>query len=299
MSEITWGILVVAYLFCAGLGAGSFCLGAIASRRKGQGWEACSRMGFLLAPLAIAAGLLILVFDLKYPIRFWRTLTVLNAISPMSVGVWLLSAFFLVSALSALLCLPPHGLRRIPLIGALSFRDQVKLKRRLGVIGLPLALGVSVYTGVLLSASVLPLWRSVSLPLLFFVSALSLGIEGGAILGMASLRKTNPEAMTEPLQFLKRSYRIILPLYLFAAVTFILAQAIFPDSRSEMVNFITGWSGLIWWIGVVGIGILLPLILVMKKNRDQMHHAWFFSSCLLLGDFLLRLILILAGQGAL
>jgi polysulfide reductase chain C len=298
MNEITWGVLVVVYLFLAGLGAGSFCLGAIASKKKNHGWEASSRMGFLLAPFALAAGLLVLIYDLGFKSRFWRTLTVLNMDSPMSVGVWLLSAFFAVSVISAIFCLPASGRRRIPWIGRLSFWDRPKWKSRLSLIGLPLALGVSVYTGVLLSATAIPLWRSVSLPLLFFLSALSLGIEGGAVLGIASLRKTNLEAMREPLRFLKRSYRIILPLYLIAAVAFIFVLAISSRSRAEVLDFISGWSGLIWWIGVVGIGILVPLIIVMKKNKEQIRHAWFFSACLMMGDFLLRLVLILAGQGA-
>ena len=104
--------------------------------------------------------------------------------------------------------------------------------------------------------------------------------------------------MKEPLRFLKRSYRIILPLYLVSALIFVFVLAVSSASRAEVFDFMTGWSGLIWWVGVVGIGILLPLILVMKKNREQMRHAWFFSGCLLIGDFLLRLVLILAGQGA-
>ena len=147
--------LVVVYLFLAGLGAGSFCLGAIASKKRGQGWEACSRMAFLLAPFAIAVGLLILIFDLGYKTRFWMTLTVLNIASPMSVGVWLLSAFFLISVLAAMFWLPASGRRRIPWIGTLSVWNRPKWKNRIGVIGIPFALGVSVYTGVLLSAIVL------------------------------------------------------------------------------------------------------------------------------------------------
>jgi polysulfide reductase chain C len=298
MSEISWGILVVVYLFLAGLGAGSFCLGAIASRKRGHGWEACSRMAFLLAPCAIAVGLLTLIFDLGYKTRFWMTLTVVNLGSPMSVGVWLLSIFFVISVLTAMFWLPESGRRRIPWIGKLPFWNRPQWKNRLGIIGIPFALGVSVYTGVLLSATAIPLWRSVSLPLLFFLSALSLGIEGGAILGMASLSKSNLESMKEPLRFLKRSYRVILPLYLISAVVFILVLAVSPISRREVFDFIMGWSGLIWWVGVVGIGILVPWILVMKRNKEPIRHAWFFSSCLLIGDFLLRLVLILAGQGA-
>lgn len=298
MSEIAWGFLIVVYLFLAGLGAGSFCFGAIASKGKGEGWEACARVAFLLTPFAIAAGLLILIFDLGYKSRFWMTLTVLNISSPMSVGVWLLSVFFLISFLGAMFWSTPSGRRRIPWIGRLSVWSRPKWKNRIGVIGIPFALGVSVYTGVLLSACVMPLWRSLSLPLFFFLSALSLGIEGGAILAMASLRKSNAEAMKEPLQFLKRSYRIILPLYLVTALIFVFVLAVSSASRSVLFDFITGWSGLVWWIGVVGIGILLPLMLVMKKNEKQVRHAWLFSSCLIIGDFLLRLVLVLAGQGA-
>jgi polysulfide reductase chain C len=298
MNEITWGILVVVYLFLAGLGAGSFCLGAIASKKKGEGWEACSRMAFLLAPFAIASGLLVLVLDLGYKTRFWRTLTVLNITSPMSVGVWLLSLFFVISLLSAISWLPASGRRRIPWIGRMSVWDLPKWKKGLGITGIPFALGVSVYTGVLLSATVIPLWRSVSLPLLFFISALSLGIEGGAILGMASLKKTSRDAMREPLQFLRRSYRLVLPVYLFAAIAFISILTALPASRPGGLDFIIGWSGLVWWVGVVGIGILVPLIIVMKMKKEQLSRTWILSSCLLIGDFLLRLVLILAGQGA-
>jgi len=296
---MTWGILVVIYLFLAGLGAGSFCLGAVTSRRKGQGWEACSRTAFLLAPLAIFIGLWMLIFDLRYETRFWRTLTVLNVESPMSVGVWLLSAFFLVSFLSAIFWLPASGRRQIPWIGTLSVWNRPEWKRRLGVIGIPIALGVSVYTGVLLSATVIPLWRNLSLPLLFFLSALSLGNEAGAILGMASLGKMNRDAMEGPLQFLKRAYRIILPLYLFTALFFVSIPAIASISRTDLFHFVTGWSGLIWWVGVVGIGILVPWILVLTRGKEPVRHVWIFSSCMLAGDFLLRLVLILAGQGAL
>lgn len=298
MNEMTWGIPIVVYLFLAGLGAGSFCLGAIASKGKGEGWEACARMAFLLAPFAIAAGLLILIFDLGYKTRFWMTLTVLNIHSPMSVGVWLLVIFLIVSALAAMFWLTPSERRRIPWIGRLPVWSSPSWKRRIGAIGIPFALGVSIYTGVLLSACALPLWRSPVLPFFFFISALSLGIEGGAILGIAALRKSNPDAMKQPLRFLRRAYRVILPVYLVTALLFVVILVAPPTSRGAALGFFTGWSGWIWWVGVMGIGILLPLIMVMRHDGKPMRHAVWFSGCLIAGDFLLRLVLVLAGQGA-
>jgi hypothetical protein len=36
----------------------------------------------------------------------------------------------------------------------------------------------------------------------------------------------------------------------------------------------------------------------MRKTEKPARHAWLFSGCLIMGDFLLRLVLVLAGQGA-
>ena len=90
---------------------------------------------------------------------------------------------------------------------------------------------------------------------------------------------------------------MILPLYLITALIFCVVLAASPASRGAAFGLFSGWSGWIWWIGVVGIGILLPLFLVMK-NGKQLRHAWLFSGCLIIGDFLLRLVLVMAGQGA-
>ena len=299
MNEMTWNIPVVIDLFFAGLGGGSFCLAAITSRKKGQGWDACSRMASFLAPLALLIGLSMLIIDLGYRSRFWVTLKVFNLNSPMSIGVWLMSAFVLVSIWFALYSVPAHIRQRIPWIGRLSIWSRLEYRNRMGVIGTLFSVGVMVYTGVLLSVSIIPMWRALSLPLLFFLSALSTGFAGGAILGMVSLSKRNLKAMKEPLRFLRQSYRIILPFYLLVALAFVLSLAISSVSRTEAIHFMTGWSGLIWWFGFVGIGIVFPLTIVMRKGEIKIPRAWFLFGSILVGGFLLRLVLVLSGQGAL
>ncbi|HYQ60089.1 MAG TPA: NrfD/PsrC family molybdoenzyme membrane anchor subunit, partial [Desulfatiglandales bacterium] len=84
MSDVTWGIPVVLDLFFAGLGAGSFCLGVLTSRREGKGWDSCSRMSSFLAPVALVIGMAMLTADLGYKSRFWMTISVFNPYSPMS-----------------------------------------------------------------------------------------------------------------------------------------------------------------------------------------------------------------------
>ena len=296
MHETTWGFPVVMDLFFAGLGAGSFCLGAIASRREGQGWIACSRMASFLAPLAVLVGLSMLVIDLGYKSRFWMTLTGFNVDSPMSVGTYLLSLFLVVSILFAFYDLPVSLRNRIPWVGKLPVWKRREWRNRLGGVGCVLALGVSVYTGVLLSASVIPLWRTLILPFLFFLSALASGFAGGTVLAMASLAGKNPGAMAEPIQFLKQGYRVILPLYLLVALVFVLSQAIAPESRGATLGLMSGWNGLLWWLGVLGIGIAFPLSMVFGRRQIELHRAWVLFSSVLVGGFLLRLVLVYSGQ---
>jgi formate-dependent nitrite reductase membrane component NrfD len=218
-------------------------------------------------------GLFMLILDLRNRLRFWMTLTVFNADSPMSMGVWLLTAFFLVSCLFVYceVLAPARGQMR------------PACRRWIGLIGVVLALGVSVYTGVLLSASSIPLWRNLSLPLLFFLSAISTGFAGGAALGMLSLRGPKHEAMREPLRYLKGSYRLLLPLYLLFALLFLF---------SSIQVLATGWLNWTGWAGVIGIGILVPILLVMRKKPLETRQAWILFGCLLIGGFLLRTVLL-------
>jgi polysulfide reductase chain C len=295
MSDLTWEFPVAVDLFFAGVAAGSFYLGAIAANKKGPGWEACSRMSSLLAPAAIVFGLSMLILDLRNKTRFWMTLRVLNANSPMSIGVWLLSAFFLVSVLFAIYGLPDSVRQRIPFIGMLSIWSRREWRRKLGFVGILLAIGVSVYTGVLLLVSIIPVWRNLSLPLLLFLSAISTGFAGGMFGALLFLKKEGADAAREPLRYLKRSYRIILPFYLFMALVFV-ATLISSASREHAIHFITGWSGLIWWAGVIFIGIVVPMFFVLRKQAIRHQSAWVLFSCVLIGGFLLRIVLIIAGQ---
>jgi formate-dependent nitrite reductase membrane component NrfD len=176
---------------------------------------------------------------------------------------------------------------------------DARWRYRLGVIGTVLAVGVCVYTGVLLSVSVIPLWRSLSLTVLFLLSAITTGFAGGGIMALCLSKKKNSDLMADPFLFIRRSYRIILTLYLVVVLGFSLWPALFPGPSSSSYTLMRGWSGLIWWLGVIGIGLLVPYILVLRVRVIPTQQAWVLFSCLLIGGFLLRFVLVFVGQGAL
>ena len=297
MDSHVWGLPVTLDLFSAGLGAGAFCFSVFSGRRTGIAFDACSRMGAFLAPLSLAFGMLMLIIDLRYPSRFWFTMGTFNYRSPMSMGVWLLSLFALISIVYALFWVPSAVRSRLPLLGRSSFWEKRTYRKALGLSGLPLALGVSVYTGVLLSASALPLWRNMALPPLFCLSAVSTGLAGGTILAMVCSRGIGETEFLDRLApLLERGLRVLLPAYLLAAAAFLILLFSARLPRSELFALLAGWNGVLWWLGAIGIGIVLPLGIVLRKGRMGIAALYTALAAILIGGFLLRFTLVAAGQ---
>lgn len=296
MSEITWGMPVVLYLFFAGLSAGAFCFAVLASRRPDESFQVCSRAAAFLAPLSVAFGLSMLILDLGYKIRFWFTMTAFNIASPMSLGVWLLILFSVIATLYALFWIPDVVRERIPVIGRWPLWSQQRVRDALGWVGVPVALLVAIYTGVLLSTTSIPLWRNPALPALFCFSSMDTGFAGGVLMALLFSPGKRREIVAGPFPWLRESYRILLLAYLLAAVVYLLLFFV-PAARKEVVfPLITGGNGLVWWLGVVGVGMVLPLILDLTKAKASPSTVFVVLGAPLAGGFLLRLVLVFAGQ---
>jgi polysulfide reductase chain C len=296
MNEITWAMPVVLDLFFAGLAAGAFCFAVLTSRRHGEGYLACSRAAALLAPLSVAFGLSMLILDLRYKTRFWFTMTVFNRDSPMSLGVWLLTLFSLIATLYAMFWIPVSVRERIPIIGRWPPWSRQSVRDTLGLAGVPVALLVSIYTGVLLSATSIPLWRNLALPALFCFSSMATGFAAGLLLALLFSPGKRRVLIAGPFHWLRRSYRILLPAYLLSALAYLLLFFIPLSRQKELIPLITGPSGLIWWLGVVGVGMLLPLIIGFRKTKASPSTVYVVLGSLLVGGFLLRLVLVYIGQ---
>jgi formate-dependent nitrite reductase membrane component NrfD len=296
MSEITWGMPVALDLFFAGLAAGAFCFAVLASQRSNESFQVCSRAAAFLAPCAVAFGLSMLILDLRSKTRFWFTMTVFNGDSPMSLGVWLLTLFSFIAAFYAIFWIPAVVRERIPVIGRWPLWSQQRVRDALGWVGVPIALMVSIYTGVLLSSAAMPLWRNLALPALFCFSSLATGFAGGVLLAILFSPGKRQGIIAGPFQWLQRSYRVLLPAYLIALLVYLLLFFVPATRQQEVIPLITGWSGLVWWLGVVGFGILLPMLLSMRKSRPGLSMVFTVLGALLVGGLLLRMVLVFAGQ---
>jgi formate-dependent nitrite reductase membrane component NrfD len=177
VKEPTWAALDIAgYLFLGGLAGASSTLAAGAQLSGRPGLARPLKLG---AIGAISLSLVALVHDLGRPARFLNMLRVFKPTSPMSVGVWIISAYAPAAGAAALAELVPLG--------------QLSPLGKLGTAGAAL-LGPAVasYTGVLIANTATPAWHEGhrEMPFVFVGSAAS-AAAGLGLLG-APLAENGP-----------------------------------------------------------------------------------------------------------
>jgi Polysulphide reductase, NrfD len=161
LKEPSWKWQIPLYFFVGGAAGSAAVIGAV-SRWMGDDpalTRDCRRLA--AAGSAVSSGLLI--WDLGRPSRFLAMLRIFKPQSPMSVGAWTLAAFGTFSAAAAFAQQQSSG----KTWGALA--DSAEIFSALA--GMPF----SNYTGVLIGATVIPVWnQSVStLPIHFGMSGLN------------------------------------------------------------------------------------------------------------------------------
>lgn len=153
VKEPAWGPDIPAYLFLGGLAGAS---SALAASAQFSGHAELARAAKAGAAGAISLAMAALVHDLGRPARIANMLRVFKVTSPMSIGVWILSAYTPPALAACLIS------RKLPRTGAAATIAA-------GAIG-P---AVAAYTSVLIADTATPAWHGAyrELPYLFVGSA--------------------------------------------------------------------------------------------------------------------------------
>lgn len=280
---MVWDAIIAIYLFLAGLGAGAFALGALTNWAKTPA-PTMKKVAFIVAPVAVAVGTLMLVVDahagLMNPLRFFGL--VANLGSVMAWGVIILSAFLVVSI--------------VDLIVLLAKKSTPKA---LDIVGAVLAVCVAAYTGVLLGDAgvAFPLWNMAVLPILFIVSAASTGI---ALTVLITRFVAADEAAALP--WLGKA-GLVLPVLELALVIVLLAVAgtaggsAAAAAAASVGNLVSGSYAVAFWLGFVVIGLAVPFVLELMSRRGSQSKALPMAgeACVLVGGFMLRYLVIMAA----
>lgn len=319
MREPVWEFLIVNYLFLGGLSAGIFFISAFCTWLQVEGQPShprIARTGALLAPWPVALGSFLLIFDLGKWWRFWKLFATFRWESPMSIGSWLLMAFTALTFLNLYAWLTEEERNRLfaRLPAAFPFRarllalhtDLAAWKRNLAMLGFPLAIGVGIYTGVLLGAvQARPFWNTNLVAQLFLFSALSTGT---AVLILARVLQKGEKDLAE-FKFLYTVDICLITLEFFIVLPYLVHGQLSVLAVREALDLILGGPfTFAFWALFLGLGLLAPLGLELWESRPVLlgrgalhvrNGLAMAAACMVIfGGYVLRYVFVFAGQAS-
>jgi protein NrfD len=282
-----WGWYIVLYFFLGGIAGGAAFLSGLLDLLGNTLDRRMTRIGYLIALVAIVIGAPLLILDLTQPGRFWHMIwqsdtggLMFKYYSAISLGIWIVLLFVIFVVLAA----------------AASLADAGRLPRGLsqlgeGVVGQIVALGCAVmgaalaaYTGLVLTGTNRPLWGdTIWITLLFLLSGIS---AGGAAMVLFGWRQGHPGTVRWLEQM--EGYSSLLELIVLAVIAATIWSVV-----SVVWN---GAWGAILLFGVVFLGILTPLTFYLRPRALGAATVPVAALLVLVGSFLLRTVVILSSE---
>lgn len=276
--EMTWTWPISSYIFLGGLGGGIAIVSAVADIFWGLG--GIFAMGPFIAAVIIALASGLLVFELGRPLRFWRVM-VTKKLSEMTFGAWMLTLLMIAGLVYSscwLTLLPWYGL--------------AGLRHAFAWICLILGIGVALYTGVFLGTmKSRPFWNGPALPVLFLILSLSTGLAAQILI--VSIwpwgGSTSQAADITPLLGVANiGFFVIEGIILFVYV-FMMRASVTVRASGPAASWLSGSRALIFWVGAVIAGILVPILLYGLRVPATVITAALF---VLAGGAILRFLVV-------
>lgn len=285
----TWEISF--YLFMGGMTAGImlFVAYAVLSGKREQLRFAHDRLA-LLAPIVLSLGMTTLFLDLEYKLHVFRFYTDFIPTSPMSWGAWILVLVYPLMVLQTLSTLRDGyptlagWLQRIR--GAGAVLDVLERRRRLiNWVIIPFAVGLGIYTGVLLSAlSARPFWNSGVLGPLFLASAL------GAAAALAFLGARQPEER----HFFALGVIGFISLEIVLIGIFVISLATGTEQHLQALQLVLEGQHIQPWVFM--LGLLVPIVLEVIYLKGFRLFGIAAAALVLYDGFMLRYHMVELGQ---
>jgi formate-dependent nitrite reductase membrane component NrfD len=252
---MVWGTLVAIYLFMAGIAAGAYLLGTmIETFWPDQGLKNIRRWAFYLSVPMVGLSSVFLILDaeagLHNPLRLFYVVANFPN-SMMSVGTLIITGFQLITLIAAWKAMSVGNEPQSPC---------------LRIIGSLFAVGLTVYTGLLLGvSSAIPFWNNSILPVLFTVSAISTGFAAAVLLGVYFKRSEAAQLLP-----IKKVHLALLfcEMFLIFTLLYTSSQANVASAQS-VAKLVSGNLAGFFWIGLVAIGLVLPAAIEIYELKSS------------------------------
>lgn len=293
---VPWDFRVTLDFFLGGLGVGAFLLAVLLTFFDRERYREIIKVSVYLAPVSVILGLLLLISELGRPERFITTIFRFNPSSVMSWGVFLQSGFVVLALIYAYILI-----KNIKNTG---------LTNLVVILGSVFALAVGVYHGLLLSANVgRSLWSGGLVPVMFLFSSILTGIAGVLLINSFKVSAVSKATQSETaatgekdsvFNFTGLLFALIVTNITIVLVWFISLNKGSLETQKALDYLLTNY-GMLWWGGVILLGLLLPLGLVLVQLSKEKNNALnsfmpVVSALLLIGGFVLKHLVLSTGQ---
>ncbi len=290
-SMAMWEWQIPVYLFLGGMVAGMMIIAGyfLFSGRHKESNCSCFFIP-IVSVVLLSLGMFALFLDLAHKLYVWRLYTTFQFTSPMSWGAWILILVY--PALIANILIKPAKWMtdRIPKLNEYSkkINDHPFLVKNIGIANMILGMMLGAYTGVLLSTmGSRPLWNTSLLWVLFLVSGLS---AAAAFVHLFAKNKYESELLAKA-----DNGFLIIELFVFVMIFLGLLSSARPHIEAAHL-LLSGAYAPVFWVFVIGIGIIVPLIIQLLAVNHKVSHTAIAPILVIVGGLILRFVIVSAGQ---
>jgi tetrathionate reductase subunit C len=279
-----FGMNIAIYFYLTGLSAGSFILSTLAYGFGMEQYKPLGRVGIILATVLLIIAPFFLLIHISIPYRAWHLFVYLNFESPITWGSFLLILY-------PINCI---------IYGYFMFKENMKLTRIFGLIGIPLAISVHGYTGFILAfGKARALWNTAIMPILFLVSAIVSGIALMILVCVikdrffSKQKKINMHLLENLGKLL--AWMIVFDLFLVGSDLLVLLISHSDAQDAAHLILAGGFSPL--FLGVENLlGKIVPFILLIVPKFRNLATLIIASLLVVIGIFFMRYIVVVGGE---
>jgi protein NrfD len=275
--HLLWDVRVSLDLFLGGIGIGAFLLGTLLYFLDSTTYDGLIKRAFITAPIAVITGLLLLMSELGRPFNVFKTLYAVNPTSFMSLGIFLQSAFVILSLILAFWVVTKGA---EALSGKLIYFSAVLA----GLVGF--------YHGFLLTGINIEPWNS-ALPVIFFISSLLAGVSLVLLINPGQLDKVSTKLKLPVI------LNLILTLELAAIIAWVYNLALSTEFSRHAYEVLMNSFGLEFWGLTILVGLIVPigLFTLVLLNKLPLKSV-FLPACIAMvaGSFFLKNLVVYLGQ---
>ena len=284
-NQIVWGLPHVFAIFLIVAASGALNLASMASVFGKQVYKPLARFSAILAIALLIGGLAVLLLDLGRPDRLIIAMTYYNFKSIFAWNIILYTGFIVIVMAYLWLMMERRMHRWSKPAGFAAFIWRLILTTGTGSI-----FGFLVAREAFDSALLAPM---------FIVMSFAFGLSVFILLLMLSFRLDQRELDASQLQRLRKLLGIFIAGVFYFVVVFHLTK-LYGTQNHDFERFILldgGIYTLLFWLVQIGLGTLLPLVLIYAPRLQRSSSA-LVSACLLviIGAFAQLYVIIIGGQ---